>query len=77
MICGGGNSRLRLGGGAVLVMMLFLISASGRCALVVDALAESDSKPAGLPQCEKKDLLTADEFKAIVEKVLQKTPAST
>jgi isopropylmalate/homocitrate/citramalate synthase len=26
---------------------------------------------------EKKDLLTADEFKAIVEKVLQKTPAST
>jgi hypothetical protein len=26
---------------------------------------------------EKKDLLTADEFRAIVEKVLQKTPAST
>ena len=26
---------------------------------------------------EKKDLLTEDEFKAIVEKVLQKTPAST
>jgi hypothetical protein len=26
---------------------------------------------------EKKDLLTADEFKEIVDRVLQKTPAST